>query len=91
MAASSVNKNLSKVKYCRIICSDIFMPLKAGFCPLLNVYFNYMQLNRSLHLSSSLWETPPPPFLRLVQKKNRPKKFPSMATTNATNWIMLAV
>ena len=67
------------------------MPLKTGFCPLLNVYFNYMQLNRSLHLSSSLWETPPPPFLRLVQKKNRPKKFPSMATTNATNWIMLAV
>ena len=39
-----------------------------------------------LHLSRSLWEIPP--SLRLVQKKNRPEKFPFTATNNR---IVLAV
>ena len=37
------------------ICFGIVMSLEAGFCPLLNVYFNDMQVNRWPHLSSSLW------------------------------------
>ena len=43
-----------------------------------------MQINRWLHLSSSLWGIP----LRLVHKNNRTEKFPFIATYN---WIVLAV
>ena len=42
----------------RAICSNIVMSLQTGFCPLLNVYFNDMEINMWLHLSSSLWEIP---------------------------------
>ena len=31
------------------------MSLYTSFCPSLNVYFNHMQINRSLRLSNILW------------------------------------
>ena len=42
----------------RTICSDIVMSLQTGFCPLLNVWFNDMQTNTWLDLSTSLLGIP---------------------------------
>ena len=64
------------------ICSGIVISLWAGFCPLLNIYFNNMQINRYIYLVVS-GETV---LKRPVQKKNRPEKLPFIAT-NKLNCI----
>ena len=49
------NRNLPKVIVVWAICSDIrILTVQADFCPLLNVYFNDMQINMWIHLSSGL-------------------------------------
>ena len=48
MAESAVDKTLSKVKYCS----------KGHLLWYRNVYFNDLQINRWLHLSTSLWRIP---------------------------------
>ena len=63
-----------------------FWQTQRDFFPLLNVYFNDLQINSWLHLSTSLWGNSS--SLRLAQKKKRPEKIPFMAKTN---WITLAV
>ena len=69
----------------RAICSDMkILTIQTGFCPLLNVFFTDLQINRWLHLSSSyLWN-----FLsrRLTQQKSRPEKCPFIATVLAVQW-----
>ena len=34
------------------------MSFEVGFCKLLNVYFNDVQINRWLHLSTNFWRIP---------------------------------
>ena len=85
--------NLQKRKTCskwnielRAFCSDIrILTSLDRFLSLLNVYFNDVQMNRWLYLTRSLREFP---SLRLVQKKNRPEKYPFIATIS---WTVLAV
>ena len=53
--------------------------LNSCFSQLLNIYLNDMQINRWLNLSRIMGNFP---LHRLVQKKNRPKKFLLMAANN---------
>ena len=55
--------------------------------PLLNVYFNDMQIKRWLRLSSSLRNSPLP---RLVQKKNVPENFdiPEFLGSGSKCWML---
>ena len=58
VAVSAVNKNLFKVKYCRKgHLPGIAMSILTGFCLLVDVYFNDLQINRWLHLKSCFMET----------------------------------
>ena len=58
--------NLQKTKTCpkkntaaKSICSDVrVLAVEIGFRPVLNVYFNGMEINAQLYLSSSLYEIP---------------------------------
>ena len=63
-----------------------FWQTETGFCPLFNVYFNAMQINRRVHLSNSIWGTPL--CYDLFRKIIDQKKFPFIATNK---WIVLAV
>ena len=51
------------------------LTIQIGFCPLLNVYFNHVQINRWLYLSSNLWEF----LFPLFRKRIDQKKFPYLA------------
>ena len=76
VAASVVNKKLSKVKYCS----------KGHLLRYQKAYFNNLQVNRWLHLSTSLWGNPV--CSDLLSKRIDQKNFPFMATIN---WIVLAL
>ena len=66
MAASPINKNLSKVKY----CSKGFMSFQSGFCSPLNVCFDDMQKGGKIYqLVCGEF-----PFAATSSKKNRTEK-----------------
>ena len=82
------NKNFPKVStVAKTICSDIrILTVLTDFCPLINVHFNDMQINRWLYLSGSPWGIPI--HCNLFWKRRDPKSFLFIGTIN---WIALAV